>query len=77
MLKIFGQAYNPSLCLLFHLIFVIFYLFSHTGREKIMLLILPAVMIALYKYFKCKTKETAEAVARTILMFEQIGRAHV
>ena len=70
MLKIFGQAYNPSLCLLFHLIFVIFYLFSHTGREKIMLLILPAVMIALYKYFKCKTKETAEAVARTILMFE-------
>ena len=52
MLKIFGQAYNPSLCLLFHLIFVIFYLFSHTGREKIMLLILPAVMIALYNYFK-------------------------
>lgn len=36
----------------------------------IMLLILPAVIIALYKYFKCKTKETAEAAARTILMFE-------
>lgn len=35
-----------------------------------MLLILPAVITALYKYFKCKTKETAEAVARTILMFE-------
>lgn len=35
-----------------------------------MLLILPAVIIALYKYFKCKTNETAEAVARTILMFE-------
>lgn len=35
-----------------------------------MLLILPAVIIALYQYFKCKTKETAEALARTILMFE-------
>lgn len=35
-----------------------------------MLLILPAVMTALYQYFKCKTKETAEALAETILMFE-------
>lgn len=35
-----------------------------------MLIILPAVMIALYQYFKCKTKETAEALAETILMFE-------
>lgn len=35
-----------------------------------MLLILPAVVIALYQYFKCKTKERAEALARTILMFE-------
>lgn len=35
-----------------------------------MLLILPAVAIALYKYFKCKTEEKAEAVAGTILMFE-------
>lgn len=35
-----------------------------------MLLILPAVIIALYKYFKCKTNKTAEALARTILMFE-------
>lgn len=35
-----------------------------------MLFILPAVVIALYKYFKCKTKETAEALARTILIFE-------
>lgn len=35
-----------------------------------MLLILPAVIIAFYKYFKCKTKETAEALARTVLIFE-------
>lgn len=35
-----------------------------------MILILPAVVTAFYLYFKCKTKETAEALARTILLFE-------
>lgn len=35
-----------------------------------MILILPAVIIALYGYFKAKTVETGEALARTILLFE-------
>jgi hypothetical protein len=35
-----------------------------------MILILPAVMIALYGYCKIKTTETGEALARAILLFE-------
>lgn len=35
-----------------------------------MILILPAAAVALYGYLKAKTKETGEAVARTVLLFE-------
>lgn len=35
-----------------------------------MILILPAAAVALYGYLKAKTKETGEAVARTVLFFE-------